>query len=513
MSNIILSVDHNVTYIDGRLNKEEYKGLKKCLGYLPQDAFFKIKKNKEDNEKDKKQKWKQGWDGYVSTLCWNRKFCRCHIKKDGTHFKSGSLSKATEFFKEKNVSYKVIDIRKKIPRTNSLSLSSALEHRDYQQEVIEKSLNTDRGIIKAATGSGKTVMASGIIAGSGVFPTIFYVTSKDLLLQAKSEIERFVRRNGKSVEVGQIGAGKKEIKDINVMTVQTAVRSLGGVWVKYDDEDNNKDDMEIGTSKREIVGLIKESKLMICDEIQHWAAETCQIISDSSVSCQYRIGMSATPWRDKGDDILIDACFGKIIAEIPASLLIKKGYLVKPQIHFIPVSNMRGIKWSSYPKVYKHAITENSKRNNWISKFATGLSENNRKVLILCRYIAHGKLLEKLIPNSVFLHGSHSAKKRKKHLEKMREGDIKVTIATSIFDEGIDCKPLDSLILAGSGKSSTRALQRVGRILRTCKGKKDAIVIDFLDRCKYMEAHSRRRERMYRTEPEFDIVKNKGGIS
>ncbi len=509
MRNIILSIDHTVTYIEGKLGKDVYKGLKKHLGYLPEDAFWMIKHNSEKSKKEGK-KWKQGWDGYISTVCWNKQFCKCNIKKEGTHFKSGLIGKALKFFDENNVSYKIIDIRKKTPRTNSLSLSNELEYRDYQQEIIKKALNTDRGIIKAPTGSGKTAVACGVIAGSGVFPTIFYVPSKDLLLQAKDEIEKFVHRNGKPVEVGQIGAGKKDIKDINVMTIQTAVRALGGVWIKYDEEDYNEDDTDLKDSRKEIAELIRESRLIFIDECQHVSSETCQIISDNSILCQYRYGMSATPWRSKGDDILIDGCFGKCIAEVSASDLIRRGYLVKPRIYFFPMSNMRGTKWSSYAKVYKHCLVENSKRNEWIAKSAIKLASEGRNILVLCRQIAHGKILEKLIPDSVFMHGSHSAKKRKEHLDKMRSGEERITLATSIFDQGIDCKPLDALILAGSGSSSTRALQRIGRILRPYKGKEDAIVIDFIDRCKYLESHSRKREKIYRTEPEFDIVKCAG---
>jgi hypothetical protein len=75
----------------------------------------------------------------------------------------------------------------------------------------------------------------------------------------------------------------------------------------------------------------------------------------------------------------------------------------------------------------------------------------------------------------------------------------------TIFDEGIDCRPLDTLILAGAGKSATRALQRIGRILRPYPGKTDAVAIDFMDNCKYMQAHSTRRANIYKTEEEFDI--------
>jgi superfamily II DNA or RNA helicase/intein/homing endonuclease len=355
-----------------------------------------------------------------------------------------------------------------------------------------------------------TSMASAIMANRGVSPMIFYVTSIDLLRQAKDELERFIKSNGMDISVGELSGLKKDIQDITVMTVQTAVKSLGGVWVKYDDEDFGKEKEDISSIKKDVKTLIQTSKLMMCDEVQHWAAETCQIISDNSYSARYRYGLSATPFRDSGDDILIDSCFGKVIADISASKLIGLNYLVQPKIMMIPIDNPKMSKKLSYANIYKDYIVYNAMRNNIISTLAQNMANDGRSVPILCKQIAHGKILEKLIPESKFLHGTHSAKKRKEHLDKMRSGEANITIASTIFDEGVDCRPLDGLILAGSGKSPTRALQRVGRVLRPYtypngRVKQQAMVVDFMDNCKYMLDHSKKRLKMYKSEPKFDV--------
>ena len=92
----------------------------------------------------------------------------------------------------------------------------------------------------------------------------------------------------------------------------------------------------------------------------------------------------------------------------------------------------------------------------------------------------------------------------------MKNHEAPVTISTSIFDEGVDVKPLQVMIQAGSGKSMTRALQRVGRVLRPYTypdgtKKTEAIVVDFMDHCRYMLGHSKKRLKIYQTEPEFNI--------
>ena len=40
---IKLRIDHNVTYLDGRLSSDIYKNFRKELGYRPENAFFMIR--------------------------------------------------------------------------------------------------------------------------------------------------------------------------------------------------------------------------------------------------------------------------------------------------------------------------------------------------------------------------------------------------------------------------------------------------------------------------------------
>lgn len=502
---IILRITNTVTYVEGKLDREVYQKLKKALGYQDDKARWKVPSN--NSKKNSKKNIK--WDGIRSTVCYSRSYCKCYVKKEGTHFPTGLISLARDFFKSESVPYKIVDSRESVERSNNYSMSSDFELRDYQSDAIEKAVYRQRGIIRAATGSGKTAIASGIIAELGVVPFIFYVTSIDLLKQAKSELEKFILYNGKPVEVGMIGGGICDIKDINVMTVQTAVISLGEKFVKYDDEDDKDNSKFEESDKHRIANLIRSAKGIICDETHHWASKTAQVIADNSISARYKYGTSATPWRDEGDDMLIDACFGKPIVDINASFLIRKGILVQPSIYFVhmPKLDIEG----SYQTVYKEGIVENLERNTMIANLADQMTQSSRQTLILVKHIDHGKTLESMIPDSFFINGSHSAKKRSEWLQKMRDKQANVTIATSIFDEGVDVKPLDGLILAGSGKSQTRALQRIGRVIRTYEdpitgiSKKDAFIVDFVDNTNYLRGHSQKRRAIYKTEPEFII--------
>jgi len=502
MTPINLRVTDSTTYVIGKLSKEAYAELKKTLGYEDPNAMWKATSNK-------------NWDGVITTVCYNQKYCKCAIKKDGVHFPTGLLGRACDFFKAYAIPFLIIDNRSSFGSNQLLiGTNHDFQVRDYQQDVIEKSAKQQRGIIKVATGGGKTAIGAGIIAKLGIGPFIFYVTSQDLLRQAKSELEKFLNVAGMPLEVGVIGGGKCDIRDVNIMTVQTAVRALGEKFQKFDDEEGEKEEIspEMKAKYDIIANLIHSAKGMICDEVQHWAARTCQVIADHSYNARFRFGMSATPWRDMGDDLLIDSCFGKMIAEINASFLIRKGILVRPSIYFVHTKKKMDNE-ITYQTAYKEGIVENEERNLMIANIAQNMVSQGRHVLVLIKHIDHGETLEAMIPDSIFLNGSHTNKVRAAHIQAMKDKKAPITIASSIFDEGVDVKVLDGLILAGSGKSQTRALQRVGRVIRTYEDistgfvKKDAYVVDFYDNMRYMKGHSDARRRIYETEPEF-IVKD-----
>ena len=496
---VTLRVTDASTFVIGKLRKELYQEFKKTLGYKDPNALWRGKNAK-------------NWDGYITTVCYNKAHCKCSIKKDGVHFPTGLYSRAVEFFRAYGVKVATVDERNNYP-CNSINISEnpSFPARDYQDDIIRKALLQQRGIIKIATGGGKTRVGAGIVGRLGVSPFIFYVTSQDLLEQAKEEFQKFLLLNNSSLQVGVIGGGKCDIKDVNIMTVQTAVRAVGEKYKKFDDEDEAESSAdEISSKYDDIAKLIHNCKGFIADEVQHWAAETCQVIADHSITARYRWGLSATPFRDMGDDMLIDACFGKIIGDISASYLIRKGILVKPTIYFVHTRKKLDEE-CVYANAYKEGIVTNAERNGLIAAIAKNMVDEGRNVLILVKNIEHGQILESLIPDSVFLHGSKGNKARKSHIENMRQKKVSVTIATSIFDEGVDVKPLDGLILAGSGKSQTRALQRIGRVIRTYEDKntgfikKDAYIVDFYDNMKYMLSHSKARRRIYETESEFVI--------
>jgi superfamily II DNA or RNA helicase len=421
-----------------------------------------------------------------------------------------------------------------------------IDLRDYQLRAIETAFKEKRGILQMATGSGKTVLASGLIQRFGV-ATLFLVHTKDLLYQAYNVFSKVFQ-----MKIGIIGDGNCEIAPITVATIQTLAPKIAdtdelfGDW-NYDiEQEYDEETIEVIRSEKPtsiesfmVDNLIKTSKLIIIDESHHVPSRTFYKIIMKTPT-PYRFGLTATNFRDDGFEMKIESGLGKTLVNISASELIEQGYLVKPHIKFIEVPPQSFPRNATYNTVYKGYIIDNSFRNDIIISIAKKEMENKRQIMILIKQIRHLNLLHDLIPNSVIMWGEMKVNERKQVLNDFRNKKFQILIATSLADEGLDLPILDCLILAGSGKSSTKALQRIGRVIRLgdicpkcnnsdiniknihipCKcnqcghtfsyhGKQEAIVYDFIDNVKWLLDHHYRRKDLYQQEPLYQITKHK----
>lgn len=443
--------------------------------------------------------FKQGqWNGVKNILTSN------------LDFPYGLLKRVKGFYGRHNKEFEVISKRPGKTQIFPIDIRVGLTAvgRDpypYQWDALEAVRNNDCGIIRMATGSGKTIVAAMMTANFGK-RTIIYVIGKDLLYQIHEFFSNIFDQ-----KVGIVGDGKCEIHDVNVVSVWTIGQALGleSKKILLDTTDHEK---SIDKDKyKDILDLMRTAKLHIFDECHLASCDTIQQIA-RKINPEYVYGMSASPWRDDGMDLLIEGIFGSTIIDISASYLIKNGYLAKPIIKFVNVPKQTFSKNDLYPTVYKQYITHSETRNNLIVTGANKLVEQGYKPLVLFSNLEHGKLLfneiRKTIP-SIALSGKDSAKIRNEAKEKLESGDIKCIVASTIFDIGVDLPALSGLIIAGGGKSSVRACQRIGRVIRKYKKgdyeKKYAAVLDFYDQAKFLKKHSILRYKVYSSEEEFSV--------
>ena len=417
---------------------------------------------------------------------------------------TGLLNQILEIFDERGEDYEIIDVRTKWESNANFKLVDFIDEektiplkiRPYQQEIIN--VCRDRDILCCATGAGKTFIMAGLIEKFNVKPVAVFADKIGLCEQLRDEFEKFL-----GVKVGLVGGGYNEKQDITVYSIQSA---------KEED--------------------VEDAKMVMIDECHHIASNTFVSTLNLCKNAYYRIGVSATPWRDAGDELLLDAMLSNRRPEydISASKLIDLGYLVPCNINIVPITG--NIKGKNYQKVYKDAIVNNSYRNRVIVEIIYNLyKRRGTETLVLVKMIEHGNILldmiNKVIPdktievevedkngkiakvevhNVEFISGGDDSIKRRAVIKAAREGKMDVIISSTIGDEGLDIPALTNLILCGGGRSSNKIFQRIGRVLRLYPGKTRATVFDFDDRTnKMLQNHTKTRIKYYKTEPRWTL--------
>lgn len=346
--------------------------------------------------------------------------------------------------------------------------------RQDQYDLIQAAVSEQRGVLQSPTGSGKTIVALGIMSCYPKSKILFLCHTVTLITQTMEELKRFGFK-----DIGVIGDSEKHWGRITVATVQSLARLSSDEYADVD--------------------------IIIHDEAHHCSSFSCgsaKILGRSLAPI--KIGFTATmPYLDEAK-LALEGFIGPKIGEITVKELVDIGKLAKPKIKLVPVpyNSILGLE-TRYKDIYTKAIVQNKARNRLITKQTQDRITNGNTVLIIVKDIAHGDeligLFEKIYGNTsvVFIQGSTEGQQREMVRKAFTEKRIKCVIATAIWKEGVNIPSLDCVIVAAGGKSEIATLQAIGRGLRTTDDKKEVEIIDFLDRYKYLASHCVERLSFY----------------
>jgi len=352
--------------------------------------------------------------------------------------------------------------------------------RDYQEEAFKEWVrNNCRGVIVLPVGSGKTLVALKAIEYLAV-KTVILVPTIDLLHQWKNVL---IEKLGVSKDkVGVFGGGRREVKELTVMTYDSAYINLDKYPIYF--------------------GLV------VADEVHHAVAPNYRKTFDL-ITAPYRLGLTATPHRSDG----LHRHYGEIIGEIVYTLepreLQEKGFLAKyvEEKIYVELSKEELKEYfdlmDKYFKYCEEKIPEirdpkerfkkvlelaakdpearealrarNKARQIALSaekkiKVVEDLLKSNpeEKIIIFSRYTDIIREISRrfLIPR--ILHDT-PRDERKEILRMFKEGKIRIIATAMALDEGVDV-PDASMAIVISGTGSHREyVQRLGRILRPKK--------------------------------------------
>ena len=416
--------------------------------------------------------YKRGhWDGY-------NYFFNPKTGKFGT----GLLYSILEDLDYLEYNYKLNDSRPSIEIGDSEI--EGIEPRDYQESLINEALDLKSCIIKSPTGSGKTIIIAAILKALEGKTGLLFFNKKQLLKQTSD----FLTKCG--IEHGVAFGDGVDIKPLTLVTIQSI-------------------DKVIDTH-------LKTSEFIMFDEIHEFAkGKVAKKVLSSFPTAGYRIGLSATPPKDRHSQLTLTSFLGKKIEYVTAKDLVEEGYLTLPSIQLIELPDLDESETTgkTYQEIYEEFIVDYKYRNELIVNIVSKITDDNAKILILTKNLAHAKYFKDNISNSYQLEGKDSLQDRDKTLQKFLEKDgPSVIIGTIIFQTGIDIPELTHLVNARGLKSEIATIQALGRTLRKHENKSQVYIYDFIDKAPYLGKHSKLRVDAYKSldfNIEFHGIKKK----
>lgn len=417
-------------------------------------------------------------------------------------FPTGMIHYVRDILDKFHVEWEIVDHRPAVTLGQPLPLHN-VKLRDYQEEAVGIAIQRERGILRAGTGAGKSSMLSAIIARTNV-KTLILIHKQDIFYQLIRTFERLLK-----IPIGRLGDGECQFENVTVAMIQT-VAHVFDPKVKVLAKEN-----KILAEKRDVIlEFLNNVECVLIDEAHHVAADTFWDVMQNIPKARYRIGVTATAFREDNMDLMLEGALAKKFIDISSSDLIDRKFLVPPDIYLFPVAHQRRKKEDTYGQVYNEEIVNNMQRNTLICNLALKAKQTGKAVLIAVTQIEHGEMLEHMLQTvdktAIFVNGQSKSEVRKQILEELGSGVARIVVATNIYSEGVDMPALAVLINAAGAASGIHSLQLLGRVLRSAPGKTKAWVIDLQDNGKYLNNHSKERVNIYTTEPRYNLIPVQG---
>jgi superfamily II DNA or RNA helicase len=393
-------------------------------------------------------------------------------------FPAGLLPSVTKAAQKEGRSFEVVDERARPCEPDPSIDVSWL--RDYQRESVDAAIAATRGIVKAATGSGKTEI---FIALVRMLPCrwLMLVHRTTLVRQAA---ERFELRTGELAGVISEGAW-----DDSTRFVCASFQSLLA-------------DLRRTRKGGRAQALLESVGGIIVDECHTVPAASTRAIVSMARNAYWRYGFSGTP-LDRSDErsIFAVAALGPIIHTVEARTLIDAGVLAAPDIHLVQHEHFDP-PGGSYSAIYSSCVVQDERRMRTVVEAVRACE---KPALVFVREIEHGKRVTEALTRAgvraAFAWGSSSTDERTVLVRMLVAGTVDALVCSVVFQEGIDIPELRGVVNASGGRSIIATIQRIGRGMRLSAGKTTFQVWDVLDLGqRWLVRHSRERSKAYKRE-------------
>jgi superfamily II DNA or RNA helicase len=254
--------------------------------------------------------------------------------------------------------------------------------------------------------------------------------------------------------------------------------------------------------------LVEQFGAVVIDEAHGATAKTIgELVNVHGKNIQYRWGFTGTMPKAKIDQLTLRGSIGEVLYRITAADLMAMGYLAQLEIEPIQIIDESiDEEFPDYASE-KTFLSKSPKRLDLIADLIISKAQTYGNTLVLVNSIKQGKQLQKLIKDSVFLHGADDTDVRAEWYSMFEEKDDLIVIATSVIaSTGISIDRVFCLFLIDAGKSFVKCIQSIGRGLRKGRDKDKVHCCDVHSNLKWSMKHWRERNKYYK-EAKYNVSK------
>jgi hypothetical protein len=222
---------------------------------------------------------------------------------------------------------------------------------------------------------------------------------------------------------------------------------------------------------------------VVIDEVHHAAADSYRRILDA-LDAGFLLGLTATPERaDDGDVLGLFDDFVAFRADISKGISL--GHLVPFAYHGVKDDiDYENIPWRNKrfdPEMLTRAAQTEARMTTLLRAWQ---AHPGTRTLVFCCSIEHAKFVkawlhERGVRVEAVFSGPDSDD-REAALIKLRDGRLDAVCAVDVFNEGVDVREIDRVVMLRPTESNVVFLQQLGRGLRAKEGKRSLTVIDFV---------------------------------
>ena len=346
----------------------------------------------------------------------------------------------------------------------------SLTLRPYQRDAIANVISARRAgvkrmVVSLPTGAGKTVIFSEL-ARLARRPVLVIAHRRELIQQARDKVARALGdASVVAVEQGQTKAHE------GAHVVVASIRSL---------------------SEERLARVLaaRQFGLVVYDECHHATAEDNRRVLASLGVFEENwtgtlLGFTATTVR--ADGVGLNKVFDRIVYRRSIAEMVEEGYLSPLRGYRITTAadlvNVSAGAGDFVIDELAEAVDIES-RNALVARSIQELARD-RRTLAFCVTVNHARHLARAlnavgVPTGI-VYGAMKSEQRERTLRDFREGRLSAVTNVGVLTEGFDDPGVSCVAMARPTRSDSLYAQCVGRGTRTSPGKKDCLVLDFVD--------------------------------